>query len=152
MRGNSILYTLLIALCLGGCNSAKTYFTQSLTCGASLEVQYETDKKHGYYKSFKHNDITFIFLSDFEKDDIEVFANDKLFFSKENIVQKTNDLSAYVNYDYSNLNTMPTIKITSKQKESCCDFVLQKGYRIAYIFYNQEKWIIRYSNIEYDLV
>ncbi|WP_131450778.1 hypothetical protein [Flavobacterium subsaxonicum] len=142
---------LLIALCLAGCNSAKTNFIYSLTCGTSLEVQHETDKKQGYYKKSKHNDITFIFLSEFINDNIEVFVNDKLFFSKENIVQKTNDLSAYFNYDYSNLDTMPIIKIKSKQNESCCDFVLQKGYRIAYIFYYQEKWIIRYSNIEYAL-
>jgi len=98
---------LLIALCLAGCNSAKNNFIYSLTCGTSLEVQYETGKKLGFYKKSRHCDITFIFLSEFNNDNIEVFADEKLFFLNESIVQKKNDLSAHVNYDYSNLDTIP---------------------------------------------
>lgn len=137
---------IIVFLILTGCNSTKSKKYYSSVCNASLTVEYETDKTMGIFQKPRDNNVKFIFLSYFENDNLQIYINDKLSFSKEQIIQESNDLSAI--FDYNNM-IQSTILI--KNKQNCCQFVLEKGYRILYVFYDKGEWIIRYSNVEYIL-
>ncbi|MFL9845663.1 hypothetical protein [Flavobacterium rhizosphaerae] len=155
MKNNFILLVSVFFLILfEGCNLLKDNTSSpinDLECKSDLKIEYETNRKLGEYGREK-NKVRFVFLSDYHNDDIEVYVNDSLYFSKRNLIQDTsNDLSTFFDYKFLNDEEKPLILFKSSKRDNCCKFKLKKGYRIVYVFYYQDYWIIRYSNIEYPL-
>jgi hypothetical protein len=126
---------------------------KNISCSSKVTIQYDKIKNSDKGKPIAKKDLkafTVYFLDTF-KDSIQGYVNNKLQYEKYiDLNGNFNTMNEYFGYNYSKDNNMPILKIVSKTKNSCFDLVIDKNYKIVYVYLSDEgNWIVRFSNIYY---
>lgn len=143
----NFIYYLIILCVLSGCKSFTITDLQS-DCGNIFEVQYI---KKGKYKLSKQerakNYLTVYFLDEFN-DQIKININQKDVFNKKVVTDSTkfDTYSAAFTYKLSSSENKYIMKGYSERNKTCFEIPIDTKYRIIYLYYYQNKWIIRFSN------
>ncbi|WP_172279325.1 hypothetical protein [Chryseobacterium sp. LAM-KRS1] len=138
---------LLILCFLSGCKSFTKQDLQS-SCGNTFEVQYIENGKYKLSKQERAKDyLTIYFLEEFN-DQIKISINQKEVFNKKVITDTTkfDTYSAAFTYKISSTDTNYVIKGYSERNKTCFEVPINTKYRIIYLYYHNEKWIVRFSN------
>ncbi len=141
------IYYLIILCVLSGCKSFTRTDVQS-DCGNTFEVQYIKNGKYLVSKKERaKNYLNIYFLSNFN-DQIKININQKEVFNKEVITDSTkfDTYSAAFSYKFSSPENKYIMKGYSERNKTCFEIPIDTKYRIIYLYYYQNKWIIRFSN------
>jgi len=146
-----IYFLIVILLSIFGCKPQEK-IVENITCDGKISLQYDRIKIGDEDKPIaKKNSqsVTIYFLSSYN-DSIQGFINKHLLYDKF-LKQDDNshNLSENFVYDYSKDSGLPILKIVSKTDDTCFDISIDKKYKLVYVFKNDGKWIVRFSNIYY---
>lgn len=143
----NIIYYLIILCVLCGCKSFTRTDLQS-DCGNIFEVQYIKNGKYLVSKKERaKNYLNIYFLSNFN-DQIKININQKDVFNKEVVTDSTkfDNYPAAFTYKLSSSENKYIMKGYSERNKTCFEVPIDTKYRIIYLYYYQNKWIIRFSN------
>lgn len=139
--------TFFFLLCLlWNCNSSK-HISQQSSCGNNFEIQY--DKSGKYLLPTKERDknyLIFYFESNFN-DNIKININNKEIFNKQVITndKKPDDYSEKVIFKMGNENNYK-MNIQGESSKTCLELPINTEYRMIYLYYHNNRWIVRFSN------
>ncbi|WP_417357530.1 hypothetical protein [Flavobacterium sp.] len=142
---------LLLVFVLFGCKSQKTI--RSISCDTDVEVQFDRIKfsDRNMPKADRKLKSFTVFFMGAVNDTVKVYVNNKIVYN--NYISKTDNnhsLNENFIYDYSKDTDAPVIKVKLVNQNTCFDMVLdQYNYKLVYVFFYRESWIMRYSNIYY---
>jgi len=136
-----------------GCKSPKKIIDNN-TCQGKTEIHSawlnpeNEDANHKLVKSTS-NYFAIHFVGSFNKDSLHIFVNNK-FYSKINIEEPEEEKSKYAFVLSRRMYPeVPLLKIESIKLKRCFDLQLDEKYPLVYIWLEQDKWIVKYSNF-YD--
>ncbi|BFM45279.1 hypothetical protein CFS9_39200 [Flavobacterium sp. CFS9] len=125
---------------------------KSRSCSGEVTIQYDKVQQSDKSKLIANkslNSFTVYFLSNY-RDTIQGYVNDKKKFEKfVDLDDNSDSMKEKFIYDYSQDKEIPALKIISKTTKNCFDILIDKKYKIIYVFKNNDKWIVRFSNIYY---
>lgn len=138
---------LLIVCCLWSCKSISKTELKS-DCGNTFEIQYAKDGK--YLLSQKERDknyIIFYFENNFN-DKVKISINQKDIYNNQVVTnaEKPDDYADMFIYKMNPGEMNFFLKGFSETSKTCFEIPLDTKYRIIYLFYYQNHWIIRFTN------
>lgn len=146
-----MIYLGLTIALINSCK-AQVKTLPSISCKENVTIQYEKNKFNDRKKPHADkmlNAFTVYFINEY-KDSIQAFVNDKLYYDKYLKIEGGDDrLNEYFGYNYSKDSKTPILKVISKTNNSCFDILIDKKYKLIYVFRVNGKWIVRFSNIYY---
>ena len=149
MINKSFVFFVTITFLLTNC------FAQSnVNCEGKYETQFEKTssktKKDGLETNRKMKAVSVEFLNNFNNK-VKGYINGELVFDETVITDDASGISGqYFGYNYSNDDSLPTVKVDI-EGIGCFEVKVLKKYKLIYVFLNSEnKVIFRYSNTIYD--
>lgn len=134
-----------------GCKTQEKT-AKKISCSGEVTIQYDKIKRSDKLKPIAKKDLksfTVYFLSSYH-DTIQGYVNGKKKFEKfVNLDANSDSMKENFIYDYSQDKETPKLKIMSKTTNKCFDILIDKNYKLIYVFKNNDKWIVRFSNIYY---
>ncbi len=141
------LLMLLLLLCFSCVSSQR--LKNSITCPDKVFVQIDKSFSKGVMAAQNDKSITVFFLNSFN-DHLRGYVNGELKFDGmviTNNISGKSDENFY--YRYDNKQSLPILKIEAEDGR-CFDIKVIKGYKIIYVFCDQNKaWTVRFSNRYY---
>ncbi|AZA53162.1 hypothetical protein [Chryseobacterium sp. G0201] len=140
------VYFFILICLLFSCKSYDNYSQQSL-CGNNFEIQYNKSSKYVLPKKGKSKNYFIVYLENNFNDRIHITINQKEIFNKLVITndKKPDEYSDMLIYRMDK-NNKYTMNIQGENTKTCVELTLDNKYRAIYLFYYQNKWIIRFSN------
>lgn len=125
---------------------------KSKSCSGEITIQYDKIKQSDKSKPIVSKSLdcfAVCFLSNY-RDTIQGYVNNKKKFEKFIDLDDNSDgMKESFIYNYSQDKETPLLKIISKTTNECFDIFIDKNYKLIYVFKNNDKWIVRFSNIYY---
>ena len=148
MKNIKIVLLVCFLVIVYSCKSVK-----DTACSEKFELQKEwldsdkQDKEHMIAHTISGKAFVVHYIGNFNNDTLSVFLNDKL-HSKINIERLSDvDEKSYASViSIFEERDSHALKIVSRQKKNCISFKLDWKYPIIYIWLENGKWIVRYSN------
>lgn len=151
MGNKFCLFVFFILTILISCQSNRKLI-KNTPCNDNIIVQYDKVKKGDEEKPKADKNLksfSVYFLSSY-KDSIQGIVNGKKVFEKYlDIDGNSHNMSNYFYYDYSKDNGNSILKINSVKDKSCFEIEVDKKYKLIYVFKEDTKWMVRFSNIYY---
>ncbi|KAA5535615.1 hypothetical protein [Paenimyroides baculatum] len=150
MANKKIVYALLVPLIIAGCNTLKTD-NSSISNGAEFQYEKNGNSKDGYnYLNNEEDNFQINFLSTFN-DRVHIKIDGDELFDREVITDNmTNNPNVGFTFNVGKYNGK-IVNIVIPSKDVNESFFLDDKYRYVYIFYYDEKLIVRYSNKVYNI-
>lgn len=148
MKNIKIFQLICLSVLLFSCKSVK-----DTSCTERFELQKELldpnnqDTEHKIAYGIAGKAFAIKYIGNFDNDTLSLFVNDK-FHSKINIERSSDiDEKSYgsVISIFEKMDS-PTLKIISRNKKNCITMKLDWKYPLIYVWLENEKWIVRYSN------
>lgn len=143
---NKIICIFILSL-FCNCKSYKT-FSQTSSCGNSFEIQYDrAQDKYILPKEERDENYLKIYFESNFNDRIKISFNQKQVFYKAVVSneKKPDDYADMFIFKMDEKNEY-IMNIQGEDSKTCLKVPLNKKYRIIYLFYYQNRWIIRFSN------
>lgn len=143
----NIIYYITMCSLLLGCKGLSKSDLKS-ECGNTFEVQYIKNGKYTLSKQERDKNYIIIYFESKFNDKIKINVNQKEVFNKEIITNdnKPDDFSEAFVYKMNPKEKHFLLKGFSERNKTCFEISINPKYRIIYLFYYQEKWIVRFSN------
>lgn len=140
------VYIIFVLFFLYNCKNYKNV-TQQSSCGNEFEIQYDKSGKYLLSQSEKDKNYFIIYFESSFNDKIRIDINQKEIFNKNVITndRKPDDYSDMLTYKMDNSKEF-IFNVKGENSKTCLKLPLNKNYRIIYLFYYQDKWIVRFSN------
>lgn len=142
---NCVYYFLFLFLL--NCESVSKSMLFS-DCGNTFQVQYDKAGKYLLPKNEINKDyFLFYFENDFNEK-IKITINQKEIYNKEvkTNEKKSDEYSDKFIYNIDPKEKKIILRGYSEKNNTCFELPLNKKYRIIYLYYYQNQWIIRFSN------
>ncbi|WPO81975.1 hypothetical protein SD427_14540 [Chryseobacterium sp. JJR-5R] len=140
------LYFFILICMVFSCKNHTNSIKQS-SCNDIYEIQYDKSKKYLLSKKEKDKNYFIIYIENNFNDKLKININKKIIFDKQVITnnQKPDDYSERIIYKMDG-NDKNIMNLQSELNKACIEIPLDKKYRIIYLFYYQNKFIVRFSN------
>lgn len=136
----------LLLFFLWNCKSSKQ-LTQKSSCGNNFEVQYDKPEKYLLPKTERDKNYLLFYLESNFNDNVKIYINKKEIFNKQVVTndKKPDDYSEKFIYKMDN-ETKYILNIQGEDSKTCLELPVDTKYRIIYLYYYRNKWIVRFSN------
>lgn len=143
----NFIYYIIALLLFSECKSLSKSESKS-SCGNIFEVQYDSGGKYKIPKEEMDKNYITVYFENTFNDNIKININEKEVFNKEVITndKKPDDYSDAFIYKMDLKDKTYLLKGFSKRNNTCFEIPINTKYRIIYLFYYQEQWVIRFSN------
>lgn len=140
------VYIFFLICLLFSCKSHKNSIQKSI-CSNNYEIQYDKSKKNLLSKKEKDKNYFLIYFENNFNDKVKLDINKNNIFDRSVITNNSNpdEYTGKLIYKMDGSDKY-IMNIQGENTKTCFEIPLNKSFRIIYLFYYQNKWIIRFSN------